>query len=196
MLTMRRGVRVPQAGRMTWKRTLAGSLAVACGTFFAAAAGPANASTVTTTTYVLQVPHDMMPRAGVRLADTDANGLCVQGGYECSSDTGMVTYGDGGCEAETWVAYRMDYNEIWVSVEVISPYWFVSCTAVSTVHFQTFSGQDFTSAGFWGFACAKLDTSCTAPHADPGTWGYGPDASGVPADLAESITGMWATQTS
>jgi hypothetical protein len=192
MLPMCPGGRVPHAGRMKWKRTLAGSLAVACGAFFAATAGPAHASTVT---YVLRVPHDMMPADALRSAGTDANGLCVQDNVLCAYDSGMNTYGDGGCEVETWVAYRLDYNQMLVTVEVVSPYWFVSCTAVSTVHFQTFSGQDFTSAGFWGFACAKLDTSCTAPHADPGTWGYGPTASGVPVTQAENISFIWATDT-
>jgi hypothetical protein len=195
MLPMCRSRAPPHAGHMKWKRTLAGSFALACG-IFAAGAGPAHASTITTTSYVLQVPHDMMPRAGLRPdAGTGPSGLCVAGTSDCSYDSGWISYGDGGCQVDTTVGFRMDLNQLLVIVEVQSPYLFAGCTAVSTVHFQTFSGLDYSSAGFWGYACSETDFTCKSPHADPGTWGYYPEPSGVPAAQSENITGMWVTDT-
>jgi hypothetical protein len=113
-------------------------------------------------------------------ADTAAAATCDGSGY-CSYDSGWVTYGDGGCEVDTTVGLRQGENIMLVIVTVKSPYLFVSCTAVSTVHFGLNNGATYSSAGFWGFACSETDLSCTGIHADPGEWIYLNVSTGIPA---------------
>ena|ERR1700733_12797216 len=153
-----------------------GALAVACG-ISTAAAGQANASVV--------------PDTG-----TGPSTLCIQGQEFCDYNSGWMTYGDGGCEVDTTADFNSFADTMTVAVEVKSPYLFAGCTAVSTVHFQYYDYPlTFSSAGFWGYACSETDFTCTAPHADPGTWDYGPTATGIPADLANGISGIWVTDT-
>jgi hypothetical protein len=164
-------------------RTIKTAIAVACCVVACAvvtAAGPANASTITTTAD----------------SGTGPTALCVQGQEFCDYNSGWITYEGNQCEADTVVDFNTFANTMTVSVEVYSPYLFASCTAVSTVNFQLYDYPlTFSSAGFWGFACAKWDSTCTAPHADPGTWVYSSAATGIPAEFNGGISGIWVTDT-
>jgi hypothetical protein len=171
-------------------RTLIAALAAASG-ILAVGGGPANASTIAAASHSTHIQHGMTADAG-----TGPVQLCVQGQTNCDYDSGWMTYGDGGCEVDTVVDFNTTDNTMTVVVDVRSPYLFAGCTAVSTVNFQYFYWDlTYSSAGFWGYACSETDFTCKAPHADPGTWGYGPTATGVPASLASSISGIWVTDT-
>jgi hypothetical protein len=139
-------------------------------------------------------------QASVVAAGQSQPGACYFD-QQCIYDSGWMTYGDGGCQADITVGYLPMYNTMTVTVGVHSPYLFAGCTAVATVHFSTFYAAEgqytgWSNGGFWGYACSETDFTCHAPHADPGTWVYGRTSTGIPTvDDALEVDSIWVSVT-
>jgi hypothetical protein len=171
-------------------------------TFGVFAGGAAQASTtVAASGSHLTAAHATLLSVRTTAAGSSQPGACYFD-QECVYDSGWMTYGDGGCEADITVGFEPWENIMNVSVEVQSPYLFAGCTAVAAVHFSTFYAAEgqydpgWSNGDFWGYACSETDFTCHAPHADPGTWWYTNVATGIPnVNDALDVSSVWVVVT-
>jgi hypothetical protein len=126
-----------------------------------------------------------------RIVLTDENVNCPVSQTFCDYTTGMVTYNDGSCQADTTVDYWRGSNTVDVSITEYSPYWFAGCTVWSRLYFGSTTGNEYAGNSFYGYACSATDPTCSNTQ----TWKYNDQPSGVPLADAPSLQSIWVVDT-
>jgi hypothetical protein len=179
-----------QTGRAGF-RALAATVAIA-GTLLALGTAAAQASTVQTGAGQSKTELTRItlaaPRLGASPATAPYPSNCSSGDATCTYNSGWQTYNDGGCEEQTIATWWVLVNTLNVTVNVQSPYLFASCTAYATVSFGITSGPPYSSAHYYGFACAEWDPSCSSSQ----SWTY-QTLNAFPKPESADVDSMWTS---